>query len=277
MTGWLLRPVVWFATASMVTTVLHELTHALVAYALGVRSTLHNYFVDLDLTPDQAATNIPAIIGVAGPSFCLALGVAAWFAYRYVGRGFTPRQARGGLSQSKASRAEPGRSAAELPLLFFAVFGIGTFFGNLVSASFIGDFSRAAVALHLPMPARYTVSVVGAVGTAAVHFMAGRELTRWMPPTIGRVAGMLGIIAVPVIVGMAIVILANLPAAIAGVRAAEAAFWIFAAIGVLVPSAGPPPDGAAKTTPYVRWVDAAALLVAILIVRVLVRGIPFVP
>ena len=53
----------------MIVTVLHELTHAVVAYTRGVRSTLFNYFVDLDLTLN-AATSIPALIGVTGPSFC---------------------------------------------------------------------------------------------------------------------------------------------------------------------------------------------------------------
>ena len=259
MTDWILRPIVWFATASMVTTVFHELTHALVAYALGVRSTLHNYLVHLDLTPEQAATNIPAIIGVAGPSLCLMLGITAWVVYKYVGRGF--------------SRAGAPRSAAELPLLFFAAFGVGAFFGNLVSASFAGDFSRAAIALHLPMPARYALSLAGAGGTAAVHYLAGRELTRWVPPTVGKLNGMLGIIAAPVVIGTALVILVNMPSANAAVRVAEASFWVLAAIGALV-------GGAAKRGPgadHLQWADTAALLIAILIVRVLVRGIPFVP
>ena len=140
----------------MATTVLHEFTHAAVAYALGVRSTLFNYLVDLDLTPAQSATDARAIIGIAGPLFCLGLGIAAWFAFRRM---------RG--------------STAELPFLFFAVFGIGTFFGNLMSASFIGDFSFAAAAMGVPMPARYAASVLGACCTAAIHFWAGRQLARW--------------------------------------------------------------------------------------------------
>lgn len=249
--GWILRPIAWFATASMVTTVLHELTHAIVASAFGVRSTLHNYFVHLDLTPEQAATNIPAIIGIAGPSLCLALGIVAWVAYRRV-----------------------SGTAAELPLLFFAVFGVATFFGNLVSASFAGDFSRAATAAHLPMPARYALSFAGAVVTAAIHYQAGRELTRWVPPTAGRLAGMLGIIAIPVIAGMAIVILANVPAANPAVRVAEASFWIFAAIGALV--AGRPAKSG-RHADHLRWADIGALLLGILIVRVLIPGIAFVP
>ena len=238
----------------MVTTIFHELVHAIVAYALGVRSILHNYFVHLDLTPEQAATHIPAIIGVAGPSACLVLGLVAWIAYKHV-----------------------HGSAAELPLLFFAVFGIATFFGNLMSASFVGDFSRAAIALNLPMPARYALSLSGAVGTAAVHFVAGRELTRWVPPATGTFLGMLGIVAAPVVIGMGLVILVNTPTANPAVRLSEGAFWIFAAIGALV-------SGAAKATHYVRSsadrlrrADVAALLFVIVIVRVLVPGIPFVP
>jgi hypothetical protein len=252
MTGWSLRPIVWFATASMMTTVFHELTHAVVAYALGVRSTLHNYFVHLEPTTEQAASNMPAIIGVAGPSLCLVLGLVAWIAFT---------RARG--------------SAAELPLLFVAVFGLATFSGNLVSASFVGDFSRAAIALHLPMPARYALSLAGVVGTAALHFRAGRELTRWVPPATGRLAGTLGIIVVPVIVGMAIVIIANIPSASPTVRIAEASFWIFAAIGAFVKGAADQP--AVRGADPLRWADGAALLLAILIVRMLIRGISFVP
>ena len=250
MTDWALRPIAWFATASMATTIFHELTHAIVAYALGVRSTLHNYLVQLDLTPEQAATNIPAIIGVAGPSLCLVLGIVAWIACK---------RARG--------------SAAELPLLFFAVFGIATFFGNLVSASFAGDFSRAAIALHLPMPARYALSLAGVVGTAVVHYLAGRELARWVPPAAGRLAGMLGIIAAPVVIGTGLVILVNMPSANAAVRVAETSFWVFAAIGAV----SRPASQDRGYADHLRWTDAAALLLAILIVRVLVRGIPFMP
>jgi hypothetical protein len=125
--AWGLRPIVWFAAASMVTTILHELAHACAAFALGVRSTLFNYSADLDLTPAQAATNLPALIRVAGPVFCLGFGMLSWLAFRRL---------RG--------------SAAEVPLLYLSVFGIGTFFGNLMSTSFVGDFSAAAVALRLP-------------------------------------------------------------------------------------------------------------------------------
>src|SRR6185436_7181198 len=112
----------------------------------------------------------------AGPIGCLAYGAIAWLAFR---------RARG--------------SAAELPLLYLAVFGVGTFFGNLMSASFVGDFSAAAIALGLPMSVRYGISAIGAVAVAAVHFWGGRELAQRVPGNVGRWIGTLGIILLPVV------------------------------------------------------------------------------
>jgi hypothetical protein len=249
MTDWILRPIVWFATASMVTTVFHELVHALVAYAFGVRSTLNNYSVHLHPTPTQAVSSIPAIIGIAGPAFCLALGIVAWVSFR---------RARG--------------SAAELPLLFFTVFGIGTFFGNLMSIAFVGDFSRAATTFHLPMGARHSLSFAGAAGAAAIHFWGGRALTRWVPSTMGRMAGALGITVVPVVLGTALVVLANAPSVSVAVRSAEAGFWAFAVVGALMAY----PRGGGELI-KLDWVDGAAALLVTLIVRLLMRGAPFVP
>ncbi len=253
MSVWVLRPIIWFAAASMATTILHELAHVLTAFALGVRSTLYSYSGDLDLTPAQAATNLPALIRVAGPAFCLALGVLAWILYR---------RARG--------------SAAALPLLYFAVFGIGTFCGNLMSAAFVGDFSAIAVALGLPMAVRYAIAVAGALSVAGLHFWGGRELIQWVPARVGRVAGMLGIVALPVVLGMAAVILVNqpMPQASVSARVAEAAVWLFAAVGALVARR---PAQNERGSLALRWADGAALLLAVLVVRLTVPGIPFVP
>jgi hypothetical protein len=251
--AWALRPIVWFAAASMITTILHELAHACAAFALGVRSTLFNYSARLDLTPAQAASNLPVVIRLAGPLFCLALGNLSWIAYR---------------------RARD--SAAALPLLYLSVFSIGTFFGNLMSASFVGDFSAAAEALRLPMIARHGITVAGALSVAALHFWAGRELVQWVPARVGRMAGMLGIVALPAVVGTAAVILVNqpMPGASVNARVAEAGFWLFAALGALVARRDAPRGSGSLA---LRWADGAAALVAILVVRLMVGGIPFMP
>lgn len=248
---WVLRPAVWFAAASMLTTTLHELTHACVAYALGVQSTLLNYMVDLH--DAQVMGSQRAIIGIAGPVFCLIIGLSAWIAYR------------------------KGRDAAvALPLLYMAVFGTATFFGNLMSASFIGDFSFAAIAMGLPISLRYALSLCGVVGVAAIHFKAGKELMRFVPADSGGFTGMLGIVALPAIVGTAAVIALNqpMPPSFAIVRSVEAAFWVFAGLGAIMSERR---SATGFEHLMLRWVDGAAMVVATLIVRMLVRGVPFNP
>jgi hypothetical protein len=244
---------VWFSAASMVTTIVHEVTHACTAFAFGVRSTLFNYWADLDLTPAQAASNLPALIRIAGPTICLVLGVLSWLV----------------LKRSRGT-------AGEIPLIYFAVFGIGTFFGNLMSTAFVGDFSAAAVALNLSTTARYLSSVVGALSLAAIHVWAGRELVQTVPAQVGRLAGMLGVIVLPVVVGTTVVILVNqpMPAASVSARVAEASFWVFAAAGALT-TGRRSANGAGNLR--LRLTDVAVMLFAILVVRLMVRGIPLVP
>lgn len=157
-----------------------------------------------------------------------------------------------------------------------SVFGIGTFFGNLMSTSFVGDFSSAAAALQVPLPLRYAVSAAGALGLTAIHVWGGRELVRWVPAGVGRMAGTLGIVALPAALGTAAVILVNLPMANTTVsaRIGEAGFWLFAAFGAA--GAGRQ-SGQTKRRLAPRWGDAAVALVAGLLVRLMVRGIPFNP
>ena len=251
--AWILRPIIWFTAASTVTTILHELAHASVAYAVGVPSTLFSYFVDLDLTQADTGLHQRTLIGVAGPLFCLVLGVLAWVAFR---------------------RAR--NSGAELPLLFFTVFGIGTFFGNLASISFVGDFSWVALALNLPMWVRYALTTIGVLSVALIHFWGGRELVQWVPARAGKVSGIVGIIVLPVVVGTAAVILANQPmrGTMVTVRFAEAALWVFAAMGALSTKRHSP-NGRERLA--VRWADGAVLLLAIFVIRLMVYGIAFTP
>ena len=115
--------------------VLHESAHAFAAYALNVPFTLFHFGVDVAL--DRATLMQQAVIGVAGPLCSLLIGIICWFGYKH---------ARGLRS--------------ELLLLYLATFGLGAFFGNLMSAAFVGDFSRAAMALRFPMMVRYAASIM---------------------------------------------------------------------------------------------------------------------
>ena len=236
----------------MMVTILHEGAHASTAFMLGVPSTLFNYSVDHHLTQAQLATWRPAIIAVAGPTFCLVLGVLACFAYK---------RARG--------------SRAELPLLYFSALGVGTFFGNLVSISVVGDFSQAAARLGLPMTLRYVGSALGALGTAGVQLWLGRELIGFVPEKVSRAGRALGVIVGPVVVATFIVILVNQPMreGFASARLGEAAFSLFAIVAAWVAGNQSDRPGPLK----VQWVDAVAMIVAVTIVRVATRGIDFIP
>ena len=80
---------------------------------------------------------------------------------------------------------------------------------------------------------------------------------------------------VPVIVGTVVIVALNQPTPMGspfpGARIAEGAFWIAAAIGMLLskrqPGAGPGPLA-------VRPADAVAAVAVVVLVRVMARGIP---
>jgi hypothetical protein len=207
---WELRPILWFASAYTVNIILHESAHAVAAYALGFPSTLFNFWVNPDLM--RATMNERVAVGIAGPAFNLCFGTLCWLTYRRV-----------------------RESAAAMPFAYLSAFGLSIFFGNLMSASFVGDFSDAAMVLDLPRTARHLASFEGALSVAAILFMVGRELRRWTPQHVGRLAAAFGIVVLPVLAGTALVVLVNqpmpMPVSFLAARAGEGAFWAFAGVG----------------------------------------------
>jgi hypothetical protein len=207
----------------------------------------------MQLDRADGTLNERAVIRVAGPLFCLGVGFVCWFAYR---------KARG--------------SRAELLLLYLAWFGIGAFFGNLMSTPFVGDFSSLALAFQLPMPVRYGAGLVGLLTLCGLSFLMGTELRKWAPLGVNAVRAMIGVIVLPAIVGTAIAILIFLPmpSDFAVVRMAESSFWIFGAVGTLI-SRKQPSESSRRLG--LSWADFAVLLVAVLFVRVMVWGIASMP
>jgi len=250
-TTWVLRPIVLFAAAYTIVGILHEWAHALTAYALKVPSTLFHLYVHLDRA--DGTLNERAVIRVAGPLFCLGVGLVCWFAYR----------------KAKGSRAE-------LLLLYLTWFGIGTFFGNLMSTPFVGDFSSLALAFQLPMPVRYGAGLVGLLSLCGLSFLIGTELRKWAPVGVSGAKAMIGMVALPAIVGTAIAILIFLPmsSAFAVARVGESSFWIFGAVGTLISRKQP---AESSRSLGLGWADFTILLVAVFLVRVMVGGIAFVP
>ena len=250
---WILRHVVWFATAYTIIIILHEAAHALTAYALGFPSTLFNFWVNSDFT--RATIGERAVVDVAGPSVSLCAGLVCWVTYRRV-----------------------KDSAAGLPLAYLAAFGASNFFGNLMSAAFVGDFSNAALKLGLSAEARYAVSFIGAVSIATILFAVGRELRQWTPRHVGRITAAIGAVVLPVLVGTALVVSINqpipIPISFVAARAVEGSLWLSALVGTLVTRNRP-----TTSDEYLRlrWADALVAIVVVLVVRLLVQGIPLTP
>jgi hypothetical protein len=242
-TKWFFRPIILLATAYLIISIIHESAHALTAYFLGVPFTMFPYAVSL--ARDGGTVNDRAIIAVAGPLCALLIGLICSVFY--------PR-ARG--------------SRSELILLYFALIGVGTFCGNLMSAAFAGDFSRVALTLHMPMPARYVVSLAGLLLTGMVHFMAGWELRRLSAAGAKKLPAMIVMIVLPAILGTAIETLASLPMppALLFGRLAEASFWLFGAAGFLASRVTP---AGSERTLHLSWADAAGLALAMIALRVM--------
>jgi hypothetical protein len=246
----MLRPTLLFVAGYVINTSLHELAHALAALWLGLPSTLFHSYVDVDLT--NATPYVQGVVRAAGPVASLVLGVLCWFAHRAV-RGWWP----------------------ELPQFYDAVFGVASFLGNLFSVALVGDFSNMAAALDLSTNVRYAIAGVGAFLLIGFAFDIGRELREWVPEGFGALKGAGAVVAAPAIVGTAVILVIYQPMAANAMqaRAAEGAFWLFAALGALVGSARPARTEGLNVR-HADWIFAAAAVAAL---RVLALGIPFKP
>ena len=247
---WSLRPLVLFVATYAIIGILHEVAHALTAYALKVPSVLFHLYVHID--PANTTLSQRAIIGVAGPVFCLLIGLVCWFAYW----------------RSEGTRAR-------LVLLYLGWFGVATLLGNLTSTPFVGDFSALAEAMQWPISIRYGLSVSGAVLLCSLAFFVGRELRQFAPPEVGAMKALIGVIIVPVVVGTAatLLIFLPIPSAFAVGRIAEPSFWIFAVLGTLLSRK----HSHNHLRSGLSWTDVALLLFAVLLVRLTVPGIPLAP
>ena len=189
-----------------------------------------------------------------GPFFSLIAGVAFWLVYR-----------------------TRSRTAAGLPLLYLAALGVAMFFGDLMSASFVGDFSGVSRYFELSMFVRYVLSAMGAIGAAAVMFWLGRELRSWIPDKPGRAFGVTAVVVLPVVIGTAFIILINQPVPaglnFTAARIGEQSFQIFTVLGAAI---GAKPTAAGRSF-RLRWIDGTIFIASVLAVRIMALGVHLTP
>src|ERR1700674_1310629 len=120
-----LKPTLLFFSALAMNLILHELSHAITAYLLHIKSTMYQLFVNPDIEHASRIQNI--FIAVSGPFFSLFLGFLSWLFYKTY-----------------------SDSTIKLFSVYSAVFGISIFLGNLFATSLGGDFHTAASIANVP-------------------------------------------------------------------------------------------------------------------------------
>jgi hypothetical protein len=242
----------------LVTTMLHELAHAITSVALGGRPTLHHVFVR-----HRGLSGGPrALVAGAGPIFSLIQGLACVAALPYAG-------------------GEP--SAAGLALLWLALHGLVNFFGYLITTPFVpsGDLGKVAAYLGLTSAGRWGLFVAGLLATAWIGEWAAEPLLGFVVDPAAtldagaRTTHVLAIGVAPWIVGSVVIGAASRPAPhwISYVYPASAGFFLLVTLGrvrELMPA--PPAAPLWIDAPLWPWLLALAG-VLVIFRRLLVPGV----
>ncbi|MEZ4450581.1 MAG: hypothetical protein R3B09_13960 [Nannocystaceae bacterium] len=178
----------------LVTTILHEVAHAVTSLAVGGRPVLHHVFV----AHEGLEGGRQAMVSAAGPLFSLLQGGVLVLILRHIS-------------------AAP--SAARLALLWLCIHGLVNFFGYLVTTPFVpnADLGKVAAWLELPAIARWGVFAAGIGAITGIGLWAREPLLAFVvdPATLtdpaARARHILAIGVGPWLVGGALIALASWP------------------------------------------------------------------
>ncbi len=157
MTGPLARVVLFslviYVLAFLLTTVLHEVGHALTSYLLGGKPVLHHVFVE----HEEIEGGARAIVSAAGPLVSLVQGVVL-------------------LGVLRSISAAP--SALRLAIIWLCIHGLVNFFGYLITTPFVesADLGKIATYLELPMIVRWGLFGSGITAITVIGLWAREPL-----------------------------------------------------------------------------------------------------
>jgi hypothetical protein len=252
------RPLVFrvsvYALAFLVTTVLHELAHALVSAAQGGRPVLHHSYVR-----SEGLQGGPLVAtAAAGPLFSLAQGILLL--------PVVPALAR--------------RAAWRLFAFWCCVDGFVNFFGYLVTTPFASnaDLGKVAAWLALPPLAIWALFAIGIATNGLIGALTARPMLRFgfdraeLATSAGRARTIVQVGVVPWLLGTLVVVLASLssPHWLSRVYPVLSGFFLIGAWR-RARRISPPEITARQWDPIASWPWLLALAVSLL-VYVLVLG-----
>ncbi|RZK51091.1 MAG: hypothetical protein EOO59_15510, partial [Hymenobacter sp.] len=190
-----LTAILLYIAAYLLTIVLHELAHAVMALALGDHPVLYN--TSVQNTNQQLSNTAHVLIAAAGPVFSLLQGLAL-------------------LPLVRRSQAT---SPGGLFWLYMSVFGLINFFGYLLIAPLVtgGDTGQIVARLHVPAAVQWVVAA-GSLGCLSWLISSTAPLfLRHLPAEVQatpalRTSGMRALLLWPWLLGSVVLVLLALPA-----------------------------------------------------------------
>jgi len=187
---------IFYVIAFLVTTILHELSHAMVGALNNSDPVLHHNYVE-HLSPSHLTVVQQVSIALAGPILSLIQGLMSGWVYL------------------KSKKHNP----IHLFLLWFSVLGFNNFFGYLMTGPLFkaGDIGKAYLLLELPLFPQIALAFIGA---AALLFIAYKLTApflqfsyeqKWVTDERSRKNFSLRIIILPWIIGSGIITILYLP------------------------------------------------------------------
>lgn len=247
------KAILLFFSALAINFILHELSHAVAAYLLHIKSTLFQQYVNPDTAHATKFQNLT--ITAVGPIFSLCLGLAFWAYYK--------------LNSTNSAR---------LFSLYAAIFGVSIFLGNLFATALGGDFHTAAIILQIDKTTQIILTIIGLLGIIIFMYnMGGHFISLQISNESSKNIIIAYTILLPVILGTAFSILVYLPLPpnFISNRALESLFWIFALVNAF--RLRQKKVTLSKTISPLNLFDILLTISVIILVRIMSHGIEFNP
>lgn len=195
----------------------------------------------------NASPHDVAIVAAAGPVFSLAVGMAPLVVY-------LPSRQRG----------------VGLLWLMLAAMNLALGVGNVFGVAFGSDGHTVAASMDFSRGEQAAASTVGCLALVGMMTWAGRELVKWAPPALGRLAAATWMVLVPAVGGTiaTLVAYAPLPGPVAAAHLSELVFWAVALVAALTAK-----HRAMFPATSVAVADTGITLVAVIAVRLLTGGV----